>query len=679
MTKARSLGLAALLVASTALMAFGSAGAATPTPDGWSPPAIVSDREVSGSINSGASVAVDGQGNAAAAWAGTVPALAYDVVFHRMYTPEAGWGPTRVLTNGWGETNQPDVAAASNGNYMIVYRSVAVGVWVDATWYNASAGTWSWSENVNSDGPATDILQPQVAFDGAGNAFAIWIENNGTTIDMKANRFLVGSGWGTPSFLETGAGEVLTAKLAADASGNAVAIWRQWDGASTSLYANRFVVGSGWGTAQLIESRTDTAWNPAIAVDSAGNVEALWMQYNGTAASIFANRFVPGTGWGVAVQVSGDTGGGAGLPRVAAGPGGTFVAAWNQVSGGEYQMMVSRYGSGAWSQPVNLSAGFTVGGGDSGFVGTDASGRAAVVWQQYGGVLPTRLFVSFWNEAAGWTAPARLDTSPGPNSPRLADFAMNGAAQGIAIWTFTDGYLDNLWASLYAVPDTMAPSLEADLYDTSPTHNATVVVDGTTEPGASVTVNGVAVEVSGAGAFSVRVPLAAGLNSVEVLASDAAGNVAQLSLTITYEDPVPGLQSQLAATSSALAAAQTQLTTTQASLATAQSQLAATSAALASTQEQLSTTRANLTSTRSQQAEKNTDLQSKIDAAAGSAGTAMMVGLLGLIVGLAGIAMGFMMSKKKAGPMAPPMPNVPTPAQATAPPTPPPAEPPKAP
>jgi hypothetical protein len=52
------------------------------------------------------------------------------------------------------------------------------------------------------------------------------------------------------------------------------------------------VAGVGWGTAALIE--TDNAGGavaPQIAVDPTGNAIAVWYQFDGTRFNIWANRF----------------------------------------------------------------------------------------------------------------------------------------------------------------------------------------------------------------------------------------------------------------------------------------------------------------------------------------------------------------------------------------------------
>ena len=78
---------------------------------------------------------------------------------------------------------------------------------------------------------------------------------------------------------------------------------------------------------------------------------------------------------------------------------------------------------------------------------------------------------------------------------------------------------------------------------TSPTDGATtgdasVLVSGITEPEASVEVNGIEVNVASDGSFSLPVTLVEGANVISVDATDAAGNTASASVTVTFASPV---------------------------------------------------------------------------------------------------------------------------------------------
>ena len=157
---------------------------------------------------------------------------------------------------------------------------------------------WGTAALIETDdvGNASD---PQIAFDASGNALAVWSQFDGANNNIVANRYTVGSGWGTAVIIETdNAGGAWTPHIAFDASGNALAVWTQTDGTRYNSWANRYTAGSGWGTAEIIETdNAGSAGSPQIAFDMNGDALAVWQQTDsstegaGTRSNIWANRF----------------------------------------------------------------------------------------------------------------------------------------------------------------------------------------------------------------------------------------------------------------------------------------------------------------------------------------------------------------------------------------------------
>ncbi len=118
---------------------------------------------------------------------------------------------------------------------------------------------------------------------------------------MYANRYVAGTGWAGALLIENGdTGNVeyhQYPQIAFDGSGNAMAVWDQYDNPDDidthyNIYANRYVEGTGWAGALLIENDdAGDAEHPQIAFDSSGNAMAVWYQDDGTYDSIYANRF----------------------------------------------------------------------------------------------------------------------------------------------------------------------------------------------------------------------------------------------------------------------------------------------------------------------------------------------------------------------------------------------------
>jgi hypothetical protein len=68
---------------------------------------------------------------------------------------------------------------------------------------------------------------------------------------------------------------------------------------------------------------------------------------------------------------------------------------------------------------------------------------------------------------------------------------------------------------------------------------AVVLLKGTTELDANVTIDGKSRPVSADGGFTAELELEEGTNSIVITAGDAAGNVATLTVDLTYEPEGP--------------------------------------------------------------------------------------------------------------------------------------------
>ena len=93
--------------------------------------------------------------------------------------------------------------------------------------------------------------------------------------------------WGEPGPFE---GEFAKpSDIAVDSKGNAVAVWYQYDGTFYRICASRYVSGSDWGTPVYLEANTGSASSPQVAMDSAGGATAVWCQSDGARLNIWAN------------------------------------------------------------------------------------------------------------------------------------------------------------------------------------------------------------------------------------------------------------------------------------------------------------------------------------------------------------------------------------------------------
>jgi hypothetical protein len=288
---------------------------------------------------------------------------------------------------------------------------------------------------------------PQVAVDVGGNAIAVWEEFDGNNLNIYSGRYVAGIGWGTIEPIETATGHARFPQVAVDGGGNAVAVWTQLEGGIYSIWSNRYVAGAGWGTAELIE--TDNAGDaepPQVAVDVGGNAVAVWRQDDGTRENIWSNRYVAGSGWGTAELIETDNAGDAGYPHVAVG-GGSAVAVWKQSDGTRDNIWSNRYVAGAGWGTAELIETDNSGSSGRPHVAIDGGGNAVAVWSQSDRTsysIRSNRYVA----GSGWDTPELITDYTG--AAYQLQVAVDGSGNAVAVWAQSNGSRYNIWSNRYA-------------------------------------------------------------------------------------------------------------------------------------------------------------------------------------------------------------------------------------
>src|SRR5205823_9214192 len=135
---------------------------------------------------------------------------------------------------------------------------------------------------------------PQIVMDSRGNGVAIWTQWHGSSWGVWATRYGSVIGWEDPTPIGTSSTQGGDPRIAIDSQGNAIAVWVQGapPGVTWSIWANRYVFGTGWSVASAIEAGSDAALTPEIAMDSEGNAIAVWIEESATNVSIWTNRYI---------------------------------------------------------------------------------------------------------------------------------------------------------------------------------------------------------------------------------------------------------------------------------------------------------------------------------------------------------------------------------------------------
>lgn len=575
---------------------------------------------------------------------GGVLAVAYEAydgtahLFAFTYSLAGGWGG-RTELNDTGENLWMDPACALGDD------GSAVAAWVYQTGPNATIWARSYKPGVGWDGPTKlggtpDAFGVQAAIGSDGRAMVVWTDN--VTGEYR-NSYAVrpaGQSWSAAANIDPATGG-FQARIDAGPTGTILAAWSIRSGNDTAVRASRFTPGAGWSAAVNVSASAPGIGAYAAVIKAApdGGAFVAWQESN-LYVNVSARHMQPEGTWDP-VQALTTTGFVYSAASLVVDAGGNATVAWIEAESFGYQAQAARFHqSGGWGANVSL--------GESDLTYTapvlasDADSVVTALWAYADGNDHVAAFAQFF-PGVGWSEPRPI--TRGGASP-----------DGTAV-AFDDGYV--LFVATYGqgealLFDRVAPALLVTGPGASSAFSYPVIdVTGTTEPGASVSVNGLAATVDAGGAWTVRVELGTGPNILRTRAVDPAGNAAFDNRTVTFTDPVPALEA-------ALAEAQANASAAQAAAAAAEANVTATNAQVTALQNAMAASSAEQVRL---QAEINALNQSVANAhpsaPAASDGLALMIAVVGVALGAGGLAVGMMAQRRGRAvppPEAPPKP-----------------------
>ena len=185
-------------------------------------------------------VAVDNDGNAIAVWIEDAAASTYSIWAAHYDALTTNWGSLTELENDVHISTKPQIGVDAQGNGIAIWRT-APTTGVDRLRYKLYTNAGWGTADILDDG-TSDSFEPQLAMDVAGNAIVVWRQATNTYYNsMWANRYQFGNGWGAAELLELDdTSSISSPEVAVDTNGNAFATWIQSDGSVDSTWVSRF-------------------------------------------------------------------------------------------------------------------------------------------------------------------------------------------------------------------------------------------------------------------------------------------------------------------------------------------------------------------------------------------------------------------------------------------------------
>jgi hypothetical protein len=445
----------------------------------WGNPVPVSTNATGMTFNP--KIAVNAKGDALAVWIqqpDLIMGMAVRSVYANSYAVGVGWGSPVLLEQDLGNADVPHVAINENGIGFAVWQQLVVRQF--GTQFNVYANRYV--PGAGWDDVATEIaadssdgmywaLGPQVAVDSAGNAVAAWEEQGpgpgdpgpDTVTSIWAKIYTAGAGWAAiPEELETddtgnASGVRIASSTDAGVISQAVVVWDQTTvdlvlGSSLNVWSNRFTQGVGWQTAAQVDTTTNGARRPELAMNAEGDALAVWEQDILGDIAIWASQFVPGatgSGWEMPILISGVNNVNQENPQVAISPGGNGLALY---STGQTTLSSVRFlqDSGGWAFPKSVS-----GNAPNAKIAIDGKTNGLAVWERDTGarnsIIANRWFGGgFGNTVGGiafsWGTEQVIDGDGGLGSfsPQIG---VDAERRALSIWVQSEGGLTSIWGN----------------------------------------------------------------------------------------------------------------------------------------------------------------------------------------------------------------------------------------
>jgi microcompartment protein CcmK/EutM len=324
------------------------------------------------------------------------------------------------------------VAVDSHGNAVLVWYRDDGANWRIQARRRTASGSFSAVQSISPVGQ--DAVNPQVAVDGNGNAVIAWTRYDGANNRVQVRRRTTSGSLSAVQTISAAGQSASSVHLAVDSSGNALVVWERYDGAHYRIQARRRTAGGNLSSVQTLSAAGQNAFDPHVAMDSSGNAVVVWRRYDGANDRIQVRRRTP-SGALSAVQTLSAAGRPAFGPQVAVDPAGNAVVSWERYDGADSRIQVRRRtASGNLSAVQTLSA--TGQGASQSQVAVDKVGNAIVAWMVYDGAHYRVQVVR--RTAGGALSEVKTLSAAGQDGigPQLA---VDGGGNAVVTWQQFDG------------------------------------------------------------------------------------------------------------------------------------------------------------------------------------------------------------------------------------------------
>lgn len=470
--------------------------------------------------------------------------------------PGGPYAPPVPISTGTGQVGEPSLAVSPSGTAVAAWaQRNAAGSWIVQAAVRSPTGSWAPPVPLSAAAPADQ--EPVAAIADDGEILVAW---TGPVVLIDAVQVVRRSPtgvWGaTPADISIRRSS--KPRLVMDGAGNATAVWLEQERATNNDLVNVVVgatraAGGTWTLAQRLSpapaAAEDTATLPHLAVGPDGRTSAIWYRWRRNRTES-ATRPLGGP-WSGAELVGRPSFYDTDRPVVAVDAAGTTTATWSNGMGVEGSR---RSATGTWPANTTVLSANVFPDAYAPVAAVAPSGLTLITWYSEELVGPAHLQAAVHAPGSGWSAAQELGALPA--RPWNVANAMDEQGNGVVVWSDTAGAIRSRTYDVGG-PDLLDVSVPATAtagqpvaFSVTPRDRWSAVRDTTWDFGDGTAAGGAqAAHAFGAGTYTVR-----------VRSADAHGNESTTARTLTVvpppppPPPPPRLRPSLAAGTSSLSA-----------------------------------------------------------------------------------------------------------------------------
>lgn len=230
-----------------------------------------------------------------------------NVIFSSMKFIKGNWNSPRIISEKEHHAAKASVAVDHNGNVLAVWyaydragKNYFNGV-VKSSEFSSLTGNWNVPSNLSLLGKCNpSTFKANVAFDGKGNATALWSTLENETLTLQSAVKPANSLWSDSMNVLNNSRNAFGAELSVTSLGDIVVLYMKSDRHSSIIQSIESDVSSlinhSWSTPTTLSQGSNNAY-PRIALSRSGNTlhtAAVWIYNNGV-----NNQVASSTGFGV--------------------------------------------------------------------------------------------------------------------------------------------------------------------------------------------------------------------------------------------------------------------------------------------------------------------------------------------------------------------------------------------